>query len=62
MQERIIRRAKREMIERRVLVDRYTWSKVVYWAAEAGQRGTRKTAGEMLRMAVKDIHSKTGLW
>jgi len=51
----VIERAKKEMVERRVLVDRYTWSTVVYQASKKGRRGTRVTAGEMLRKGAKGM-------
>lgn len=54
-----------ELVERRVLVDRDTWSKIVYKSAIEGRgrkRSTRITAGKMLREASKQIKSKMGLW
>ena len=44
-----------ELVERSVLVDRDTWSEVVYLAVLKVQRGTRITAGEMLREAAKQV-------
>jgi hypothetical protein len=42
-----------ELVERSVLVDPDTWSEVTYRAVLKGRRGTRITAGEMLREAAR---------